>query len=177
MSDIRDVGVEKKNNDSIKKGLLRIKEAQIEVLRQLRKDDVDLSRNVSLEYSKETNYDPKQFSLTDRGGFQFGTKGQLPITVSEFSTKEIRVPTDPLQMANELRKYKEAAQKAEAKMKEYEESEEKALSRAQKAYSNAIESQKKYIALKSDYEKLAKEKERLWTDLRKLQKKQLMNLN
>lgn len=33
MSDIRDVGVEKKNNDSIKKGLLRIKEAQIEVLR------------------------------------------------------------------------------------------------------------------------------------------------
>lgn len=100
MSDIRDVGVEKKNNDSIKKGLLRIKEAQIEVLRQLRKDDVDLSRNVSLEYSKETNYDPKQFSLTDRGGFQFGTKGQLPITVSEFSAKEIRVPTDPLQMAN-----------------------------------------------------------------------------
>ena len=33
MSYIRAVGFENNNNDSIKKGLLRIKEAQIEVLR------------------------------------------------------------------------------------------------------------------------------------------------
>lgn len=39
-------------SDDIKKGLLKIKQAQIEVLRELRKDDDHNSRNHSLTYSK-----------------------------------------------------------------------------------------------------------------------------
>lgn len=65
---------ERPANESIKRGLQKIKQAQIEVMRELRKEDPEYSKNLSLTYSKETNYDPKPAFRTDEDVFQLKNK-------------------------------------------------------------------------------------------------------
>lgn len=74
-------------------------------------------------------------------------------------------------MGEETKKWKEAASRAQYKMKEYEKSEQRALAKAQEGLANAITSEKKYIGLKTEYDKINKQRERLTYELKRLQKK------
>lgn len=48
--------------DDIKRGLEKIKQAQIEVMKELRREEPGTPRNHSLSYSRETNHDARHGS-------------------------------------------------------------------------------------------------------------------